>query len=112
MAEITDILTTLLERTRQDKVAWQTTADESTFLVVLGKASMTIHEGLHDDSVILRILNQEGREIESMYSGSDSEQTTASEDRQLQELYTMARRIALGVDSQLDELLKELQAEA
>jgi len=104
MAEISDILTTLLERTRQDKVGWQTTVDESTFVAVFGKASVSIVEFGYPETVMLRILNQEGRQIESTAG------TTAEEDEQLKELYSKARRIALGVDSQLEDLLKELQA--
>ena len=108
MAEVTEILTTLLERTREDKVGWQTTADESTFLAVLGKASVTIEESEYTNKVVLRILNQEGRLIESLAISSES---TAAVDDQLTELYTKARRIALGVDSQLEDLLKELETE-
>ena len=110
MAEIADILTTLLERTRQDKVGWQTTVDESTFVAVLGKASVAIENLEYEGTIALRILNQEGREIESMVGGGRSSQTILEEDEQLKELYSKARRIALGVESQLEDLLKELQA--
>lgn len=111
MAEISDILTTLLERTRQDKISWQSTADDSAFLAVVGKGSvMIIEDQLYENIFVLRILNSEGREIESMAGGSRSAQTNLEEGVQLRELYSMARRIALGVDSQLDDLLKELQA--
>ena len=115
MAEISDILTTLLERTKQDKINWQTTADDYAFLAVFGKTSVMIRE---EDSefdftvvskpLVLRILNPEGREIERLSSetlpGGNPTVT------QLRELYSMARHMALGVDSQLDDLLKELQA--
>ena len=106
MAETWDILTKLLERTNQDKVNWQTSSDEYEFLAVLGEASVTIrqydHFGKH---AVLRILNEEGREIEEL----DSQTGEGSEwYEQLRELYSKARRIALGVDSQLDALLKAL----
>ena len=115
MAEISDILTTLLERTRQDKISWQLTADDYAFLAVFGKTSVMI---LEEDNefivisdrrpVVLRILNPEGREIERLSSGTmPGGNPTVT---QLRELHSMARHIALGVDSQLDDLLKELQA--
>ena len=110
MAEIADILTTLLERTRQDKVGWQTTAEESTFVAVLGKASISIQATNYQETIILRILNQEGIQIESMVGVGRFAETTEEQDEQLKELYSKARRIALGVDSQLEDLLKELQA--
>ena len=109
MAEISDILITLLERTRQDKVSWQTTADESAFVAVLGKASVSIEDD-YNVGMTLRILNQEGREIESVGGHQPSVRPTLEQLDQLRDIYTMARRIALGVDSQLDDLLKELQA--
>lgn len=112
MAEITDILTTLLERTRQDKVGWQATADESTFVAVLGKASVAIEDIRYDGMIVLRILNQEGIEIESMVGVGASTKTTQEEDEQLKELYSKARRVALSVDSQLEDLMKELEAGA
>ena len=110
MAEISDILATLLERTREDKVSWQTTAAESTFLAVLGKASVTIEESSFPEyNVVLRILNHEGRQIESLIIGPT---TSPQQDQQLEELYSKARRIALGVDSQLEDLLKELESDS
>lgn len=114
MAEISQILTTLLERTRQNKISWQTTADDYVYLAVFGKASVMIREGESDlpfleidKPVVLTILNTDGHEIERMTGGSIPGLGT---EPQLRELYTMARRVALGVDSQLDDLLKELQA--
>ena len=109
MAEIADILSTLLDRTNQDRVRWQTTAADETFLVVLGNSSISIGEEYYDASekqYTLKVLNQEGREIERMDSV-----TSSLYDRELSDLYLKARRVALGVDSQLDSLLQELEAE-
>jgi hypothetical protein len=106
MAEISDILTSLLERSKQDKINWQLTANEFLFLAVLGKTSVTIEELSIERNMILRIRNQEGREIESL---STWPLMIEEQDKQLRELYREARRVALGVESQLDELLKELE---
>ena len=111
MADISDILTKLLERTNQDRIGWQTTADDYTFLAVLGNSSVSISEVFiygYDDSYVLKILNNEGREIERIASDTVSSETF---DTSLQELHKKARRIALGVDSQLDNLLQELEAD-
>ena len=107
VAETTDILTRLLERTNQDKVGWQSTSDEDTFTAVLGNASVLILVD-RTNAAILQILNQEGREIERLDSGTQEGQQWGY---QLRELYSRARRIALGVDSQLDDLLQELEAD-
>ena len=108
MAEITDILTKLLERTNQDKVRWQPTSDEQTFVAVLGNLSvMVLRDSIGDP--VLKILNKAGREIEVLDGGVGSG-TEWRED--LFELHKKARRAALGVDSQLDELLKELESGA
>ena len=106
MAEISDILTKLLERTDEDKVSWQPTADESTFTAVLGKSSVMIDQD-YRLGFVLTILNAEGREIERVNS---SEVYEVELEPLLQELYYKAKRIALRVESELDELLKELEA--
>ena len=106
MAEITDILTKVLERTSQDKLSWQSTADEEAFLAVLANSSITIFLDRRRDA-ILTILNAEGREIERLDSGT---QEGGPWEKQLRELYSKARRIGLGVDTQLEDLLRELEA--
>ena len=73
MADISVILTKLLERTNQDKISWQTTADEDAFLAVLGNSSVSIsaqHSLLISSEYILRILNHEGREIERIVTST------------------------------------------
>ena len=113
MADVTDILTKLLERTNQDKVSWQSTVDESTFLAVVGNTSVAINEEYGDYGhlqYVLKILNQEGREIERLGSNTPNKYGETSY-AELSELYMMARRLALGVDSQLDKLLQELEVD-
>ena len=109
MAEISDILTELIDRTGRNKVNWQPTSDEQTFLASLGTASVMILEDQAGDAV-LRILNLEGQEIERLDSGIEGEGRTWR--NELRELYIMAKRVALGVDSQLEDLLQELRADS
>ena len=42
MAEIADIITKLLERTNEDKVSWKPTANEDTFVAVVGNISTSV----------------------------------------------------------------------
>ena len=109
MAETSDILTRLLERTDEDKVIWQTTVEDNEFLVVLGKLSVTIRQyefqGMQN---VLRILNEEGTEIEMLGTSTNEGAPWYAE---LSDLYRKARRIALGVDSQLEDLLKVLESD-
>ena len=108
MAEIADIISKLLERTNEGKVSWRTSVDENTFTAVVGKTSTLVY-GYGDprsrQEVQLRILNSEGREIERYDTKTEFDQLIELD---LVELFTKARRVALGVDSQLDELLKAL----
>lgn len=107
MAETSDILARLLERTNQEKVNWQSTSADDVFIAVLGNSSVRITEFFHDGMhAVLSILNEEGREIENLHNVSDDEWY-----EDLRELYQKARRIALGVDSQLDDLLKILESD-
>ena len=109
MADITDILTKLLERTNQDKVSWQTTADDDTFIAVFGNVSVAISTyGQWGETMRLTILNKEGRVIERLDNDTAEGQQWESE---LAELHTKAKRIALGVDSQLNDLLKALDSD-
>ena len=108
MAEIADIITKLLERTNEDKVSWKPTANEDTFVAVVGNISTSVRG--HGSSqryqiVEFQILNAEGREIESYTARVGSDSVIADK---VMELYEKARRVALDVDSQLDDLLKAL----
>jgi len=105
MATIGDVLTKLLERTRQGKVNWRPTASELTFVATLGNTSVVI-EGYRGMAPTLKILNKAGREIE--FLGGDAPDAKDWRNT-LYELYQMARRGALEVGSQLDDLMRELE---
>lgn len=107
MADITDVLSKLLERTRQGKVSWQPTPDEHMFNAVIGNTIVEILEDPVGDSA-LRVLNSVGRELETLASWSD---VGREWETKLSELYQIARNNALEIDSQLEGLLKELDNE-
>lgn len=105
MATITDILTKLLERTNQEKVNWKTTANDQAFVAALGNTSVMI-QGYSQGAPTLKILNKAGSEIEVL----DGDDPSGVDWRyELNLLYRSARRVALGVDSQLDDLMRELE---
>ena len=109
MAEITDVITKLLERTKENKVSWQTTAAENTFLAVIGKTSALVSafEGMMGTHHFqFRILNERATVIANYETPTDLDTEIRG---QLRELHELARRMALGVDSELDELLKALE---
>ena len=109
MAEIADIITKLLERTNEGKVSWRTSVDEKTFTAVVGSTSTLVSardDALRNQQVQFRILDRQGREIERY---DTLHQYEAEIGACLRELYTKAKRVALGVEDQLDELLKALE---
>lgn len=109
MAEISEILTTLVDRTNENKVLWQTTTNEDTFVALVGSLSVMINPVATNRGGRgwrLEILNNEGRVIETLNSLTDDGSIWEEE---LQELYIKARRVALGTDSQLQGLLDELE---
>ena len=108
MADITEILDKLLERTTQGKVPWKSTAGEQTFVAVIGNLSvMILRDAGHQPA--LKILDKSGREIDVL-DADRSEGRKWRED--LWRLHEEARRVALDIGTQLDELLKELEKDA
>ena len=107
MAAISDILAKLIDRTKQDKVQWQPTASEQTFVAVIGNNSVMISSprGLLVPDVILRILDKNGRELGRLDSTSEGGNRTA----ELRQLYETARSVALSAPNVLEELLEELE---
>ena len=102
MAEVTDILQRVLERTRRDLLPWSVTSDEFTFVTYLSNTSITIQDSPF--ALVFRVLNSTGTEIERLESGEGAGPWI----EQAAELYRLAKRISLGVDSQLNDILEEL----
>jgi hypothetical protein len=106
MANITDIVTRLLQHSDLGKLSWKPTPDEGTFIAVVGGFSVAI-KGSPNGALVLRILNRAGVEIDRLTDRYFEGRTGHT---QLGELFNTARRAALEVNSLLDELLKELEA--
>ena len=106
MAKISDIIVKLIERTIQGKVRWKTSAGKDTFVAVIGNSSVMVSKEVVT-GVEMQILDKSGQEIYQI-GGSLSGRESLVNRENLEELHEMARRAALGVDAQLDELMATL----
>ena len=107
MADINEIFVKLLERTNQGKVQWEPTSDEDTFVAGVGNLSVSLTK-YRNGNLIFRILNEQGREIQSGNSNDWVFDDSLGGPPPLEELYDQAKHGALQVDARLDELLNEL----
>lgn len=109
MADMAAVVDKLVERTQQNRVPWKRSAGKSTFVVSFGNLSVLISartSGLNSE-IKLSVLDEIGDEID--YAESDG----FSSDRQstqIQVLYMLAKRKALGSDERLGELIARLDA--
>ena len=113
--QVATVIDKLLVLSHEDKVVWQETADENTFLAALPKFVITIAMGSErvapfDPNEIyflpyyqVRVLDQSGKILEEA-----SISKTDPYFKESSELHELARRRALQVDAQLSELLSSL----
>lgn len=99
------ILERLLERTKEGKLEWKSTADKNTFLVVLKDSSISIQGneayglGIYEFS----FRNEDGEIIQSVRIFHSDE-----EFEKAQSLFNSIRRHALNIDQTLDHILEQL----
>ena len=112
MADVADILTKLLDLTKESRVAWKPTVNEDTFSAVLGSKSVLVE---NDRNVyVLRILNKKGVELERLRSeltivGVSSPSDERPIEDALSSLHHLAKRYALDVANELDQFMEELE---
>ena len=111
MAEMSQVLTKLAERTSQNRVLWREGEVSDTFSAVLGKMSLQLmgpRKGA-DGIILLRIQGRrEGRREETIGSAIyDPEEPNVNSE--LVSILEEARRIASD-DPRLDEVLEALDA--
>lgn len=110
----------LTELTRQNKMTWETTADEDTFLTSAGKYVVTIACGRdtgEDAGYRIRLLNDAGQVVEEAgaplsdrrESGQLLSLSRSVEHQQLRSLHELARRSALHADEAVADLLTSLE---
>ena len=103
MAGMTDVMIKLAERTAEGRVPWKTAFGESSFSARLGNLLVLI-SARSDSSIKLSVSNEKGTEVDSVESPNLPTGSAAK----LYGLYGSARRIALGTEQTLEELLELL----
>ena len=109
MVEIKEVVEKLLERTDQNKVVWESTVTENTFIAVIGNLGVSIalpRPAVINDCVSFRVLDKTGQVLHEVNSDPLSDEVTYY---RLRELHIKARQMAFGGESHLDELLAELE---
>lgn len=101
MVEMQDVLTKVLERTREGKIAWKDAGATDRFTVVIGDSVMYVEEGGGSHSFI--VLDGSGLELGRLESDVMRNQLAP-----LRELLDLARRQAFGIDERLSGLMSEL----
>ncbi len=93
-----ELLSQLLQKTKDGTLTWEDTALNGDFVAAIGgRVSFTLEAG-----VLSPVL--------TMKDALDRELVRMSEDPRLEQLYDAARRRALRVDETLDEVLQELRS--
>jgi hypothetical protein len=102
------LLQRIYDKTVQGELHWEPTANASVFVVAFARFSLSlqrVYEPAEDsDYVLLRISNDQGQTVEELSEGA----AVRIGFRDMSKLYERARRIAMGLDEVLDELLTEL----
>ena len=110
MVEMNDVVDKLAKITEQGQAPWKSTSDKSTFAVTFGRLSLLIsgmNTELGDDiaSYRLSVLDEKGDEIDYAVHGR---LVSGLSFPVLASLYDSAKRVALGVDERLEELMNEM----
>ena len=106
------LISLLFSRTEEGNLKWQDSADDRGYQVSFPNYSIVV-DAYNDPSedqpeILLRIMNNEGQEIDRYFAARLPKQTAV----ELGQIYDIARRTALGVETALDELIGELQTDA
>ena len=103
MTKTEEILEKLHQLSREGKMTWRPTISQWKFMAVLSNSSAIISkEGL---TYNLMLLNSSGNKIGHMSPSASASPETYS---RMEQLYESARRQALNVDAELDNVLVEL----
>jgi hypothetical protein len=104
----------LLAKTKSGEIAWEKTASDEVFQVAFPSYTVRLSTQSSDENpdmndLVVLIRDDEGRTIEHISDAELHRKFPNAKPYQLmQDLYTTARRQALGVDTVLDSLLSEL----
>lgn len=105
--EMHEVVSKLVEGTNQGRIPWKQAAGKTSFVATFGNLSVLISARTSGvlNQVKLSVLDEKGDEIERAESDgySDDHQSV-----QLQLLYLLAKRKALGPDRRLEELVQAI----
>ena len=106
MANLDETVARLIARTQEGRLNWDESYDPDQFITSVGAISVRIssHQGVFSRAHTLDILDHGGRVVESVSDGSEP----ANVESLLGQLFELARRSALDIDSVLDQLNRAL----
>ena len=102
MAKIETILEKLHQLSKEGRIAWKPTVDPLTFSVVLGESSAHVSKDMQG-TYHFKLLNSSGDDLDHVFYSRG-----IPGDSRIEDLYEIARRRALNVDAELDNVLVEL----
>ena len=104
MADTSELVSTILARTREGKLSWEELS-ATGFLARVGQTLMIVERQRSYGPASLRITDEAGKLLETIegpiYAGGPKEISS--------ELYDLARRQALKVDETLSDLKRNLE---
>jgi hypothetical protein len=113
--KITSLVRRVFQLTQEESLRWEETGREGVYQVVIAGYSVRIAEEPADDPAqppryALRICNAKGVVLEEV-SGKDLETRIPDSQAYMHDIYVRARRIALDVETALDQIIRQLEEE-
>jgi hypothetical protein len=110
MIELDQILHGLIQRTTDGKLKWHRSVHDDQFVTSVDAISIVIREVPGPSFEIspdyrLEILDENGQTVEVLHSDYQNREQY----KQLQQLFVLARRLALNIDSVLQKLAEALE---
>lgn len=109
MADRTELVATVLARTREGKLDWEELS-QTGFLTRVGQTMIIIDRPRGDQQPSMRITDESGKILEAIGGPILSLNQLAYPGELLSELYELARRQALRVDETLSNLKRSLDS--
>ena len=102
----------LSEKTQGGQLDWEATAQEDTFSVSFANYSVHISYDEREDNqyFMITIVDSAGNTIDQVDDSNFSSSDFSGENPEefLRSIYSQARKIAMGVDEALDDILEEI----
>jgi hypothetical protein len=124
MADLGQIIEALVQRTERGNLSWVETVEPNRFVASVGAISVVVQDlsvpsilvgNTQGSRIQLEVLNRQGSTVEVVSSGSlpgggvsPFESHDEARAKNLERLYTLARRSARGTQDTLDELARGL----